>query len=64
MGAADSSEMVEAEQCWGRREEDPYLAEELRRQEVLEVVDNIEEKEEVGHKIYHCIHLEAMLYVP
>lgn len=40
MGAADSSEMVEAEQCWGRREEDPYLAEELRRQEVLEVVGN------------------------
>ena len=40
MEAVDSSEMVEAEQYWGRREEDPYLAEELRRQEVLEVVGN------------------------
>ena len=40
------------------------LFEDLPKQLVLEVVDNIEEKEEVGHKIYHCIHLEAMLYVP
>ena len=39
------------------------LFEDLPKQLVLEVVDNIEEKEEVGHKIYHSIHLEAMLYV-
>ena len=39
------------------------LFEDLANQLVLEVVDNIEEKEEVGHKIYHSIHLEAMLYV-
>ena len=37
MEAVDSSEMVEAERCWGRREEHPNLAEELRRPEVMEV---------------------------
>ena len=39
------------------------LFEDLPKQLVLEVVDNIEEKEEVGQKIYHSIHLKAMLYV-
>ena len=38
MEEVDSSEMVEAERCWGRRVEDPGLAEELRRQAVVEVV--------------------------
>ena len=37
MEAVDSSEMVEAERCWGRREEHPNLAEGLRRPEVMEV---------------------------
>ena len=38
MEEVDSSEMVEAERCWGRWAEDPGLAEELRHQAVVEVV--------------------------
>ena len=57
MEEVDSSEMVEAERCWGRREEDPDLSEGLRRPEVVEVVgstaagtgqveDRVEDREE------------------